>query len=376
VRALPQRGDEDLQSVLSGASPGVSHSSRGTSAALSDGEGGEEVDSGAGRWSPADAPATDGAPPRRRRHHRRGGGGGGGGKDVMQACSPVHMERRFSLLSSDRIAFSNQSGLLTLMFIVLVVTNFRLILENIIKYGLRFNPLTFMRAALTPAGNLPLLLCWPGLALSALAALGIERAAARRARGARAPGAGAAEPLVGLLNAANIVAALAAPCYVIHATSAEPLPAFTLTLAATVVWLKLVSYAHVNWALRRARAAPRPRPSPGERGSGVEPAHAEHLLAYPENLSLGNLAYFLVAPTLCYQLSYPRTPRVRPRWVLRRVALLCAALGMMLFILEQYIEPTIDNSLRPLQEMVSVQHGERAWGPAGGPARAQTARAC
>lgn len=38
------------------------------------------------------------------------------------------------------------------MFIVLAATNFRLILENMIKYGLRFNPLTFLRTALTPSG--------------------------------------------------------------------------------------------------------------------------------------------------------------------------------------------------------------------------------
>lgn len=42
------------------------------------------------------------------------------------------------------------------MFIVLAATNFRLILENMIKYGVRFNPLTFLRTALTPSGAPPL----------------------------------------------------------------------------------------------------------------------------------------------------------------------------------------------------------------------------
>jgi hypothetical protein len=71
------------------------------------------------------------------------------------------------------------SGLVTLVFIILAATNFRLILENMMKYGFRFNPLTFLRNAVTPSGNLPLLLCWPLLALFALCALGIERFAAR-----------------------------------------------------------------------------------------------------------------------------------------------------------------------------------------------------
>ena len=43
------------------------------------------------------------------------------------------------------------------------------------RAGLRFNPITFVRNALTPSGNLPLLLCWPALALFCLNALGIER---------------------------------------------------------------------------------------------------------------------------------------------------------------------------------------------------------
>ena len=65
------------------------------------------------------------------------------------------------------------------MFLILAATNFRLIVENMIKYGLRFNPITFLRKALTPSGNLPLLLCWPLLAYFALSTLAIERFATR-----------------------------------------------------------------------------------------------------------------------------------------------------------------------------------------------------
>ena len=45
------------------------------------------------------------------------------------------------------------AGLVTLMCVVLVAVNFRMILENMLKYGLRFNPLTFLRNALTPSGG-------------------------------------------------------------------------------------------------------------------------------------------------------------------------------------------------------------------------------
>jgi hypothetical protein len=45
------------------------------------------------------------------------------------------------------------AGVITLVFLILAATNFRLILENMIKYGFRFNPLTFLRTALTPSGE-------------------------------------------------------------------------------------------------------------------------------------------------------------------------------------------------------------------------------
>ena len=154
---------------------------------------------------------------------------------------------------------------------------------------------------------------------------------------------------------------------------------------------------------------------PGERGSGVVPEGVEEELRYPENIVAANLAYFLLAPTLCYQLTYPRrcgagrcgrgrcgrgrreagaaeagavwrrqgadvvacvppaqplcahpllrpaapappssccSKRFRARWMAKKLLMLTGGLGLMLFSIEQYIQPTIDNSMRPLREMV------------------------
>lgn len=295
----------------------------------------------------------------------------------FDGCVPVHTHPKFSLLSSERIRVSDQSGLLTLMFIILAATNFRLILENMIKYGFRFNPITFIRVAITPSGNIPLLLCWPGLLLFGVTALNIEKLSAFMMRreiskryeaqkkdvspdriskenGRRAF---LSETLSFVLSFCNTNAALFVPFYVIHATEAEPLPAFALTMATIVLWLKLVSFAHVNWSLRQLKRIDPRRRWPGEALSGSEPLAVESEdMVYPQNLNFGDLLYFLVAPTLCYQLSYPRSPRFRIKWLLRRVFMLSTGLGMMLFIIEQYIEPTIDNSIKPLQDMVRIWH--------------------
>ncbi|KAH7619019.1 putative Diacylglycerol O-acyltransferase 1C [Nannochloris sp. 'desiccata'] len=307
-------------------------------------------------------------------------------KGPREACAPVHMNPRFSLLSSERITLTNQSGVWTLVIIVLAATNARLILENLMKYGLRFNPFTFLKAAVTPSGNFALLMCWPALLLFSFVALGIERFAARcldadikeveaerkkndksqssrrwlRLLNARGR---IVENFVLLLNIINTSLELIGPCWVITVTNADPLPAFSLTMVTAILWLKLVSFAHVNWSLRRCRRRQRDpsAPLPGESGSGMEPQGIEDdKVKYPVSLmSVKKFIYFLLAPTLCYQLSYPRSPRIRLRWMLRRVSMFFAALGLMLFFFEQYIEPTIDNSLKPLQEMDWLRMAER-----------------
>lgn len=40
---------------------------------------------------------------------------------------------------------------------------------------------------------------------------------------------------------------------------------------------------------------------------------------YPDNLNLRDLYYFMFAPTLCYELNFPRTFTIRKRFLLKRL---------------------------------------------------------
>ncbi|CAB1320490.1 unnamed protein product, partial [Coregonus sp. 'balchen'] len=51
-----------------------------------------------------------------------------------------------------------------------------------------------------------------------------------------------------------------------------------------------------------------------------------------------NIYYFVFAPTLCYELNFPRSPRIRKSFLLRR-------------LFEMWIVPTIQNSMKPFQDM-------------------------
>ena len=95
---------------------------------------------------------------------------------------------------------------------------------------------------------------------------------------------------------------------------------------------------------------------------GVPPS--KHLM-YPENLTLGNGAYFLLAPTLVYQLTYPRSARFRSRWVLW-----CASLRLMGFcymglqlIARSFLQPSSDAVILSAQRPIvaSEKLKDRAW---------------
>ncbi|KDD76294.1 hypothetical protein H632_c280p1, partial [Helicosporidium sp. ATCC 50920] len=147
------------------------------------------------------------------------------------------------------------------------------------------------------------------------------------------------------------------PFSVIHYTESEPMPGFVLTFVAVVLWLKLVSYVHVNWDFRAARRAGEIRP--GERGHEQQIPGVQEAVLYPENVTLASLGYFLAAPTLCYQTAYPRSGRFRTRWLARRLAALFVLLTVMAFFVEQYIGPSIDSSLQPMQDMDWLRMAER-----------------
>ena len=41
-------------------------------------------------------------------------------------------------------------------------------------------------------------------------------------------------------------------------------------------------------------------------------------ISYPENLTYSNMYYFVAAPTLCYEINFPRTDRIRKSFLIRR----------------------------------------------------------
>jgi diacylglycerol O-acyltransferase-1 len=48
--------------------------------------------------------------------------------------------------------------------------------------------------------------------------------------------------------------------------------------------------------------------------------------------------------------NFPRSPRIRKRWLMRRVSELLVFTGLLLFIANQYMEPAVSNAMKPLSQ--------------------------
>ncbi|KAF6099097.1 diacylglycerol O-acyltransferase 1 [Phyllostomus discolor] len=247
-----------------------------------------------------------------------------------------------SLFSSDS-GFSNYRGILNWCVVMLILSNARLFLENLIKYGILVDPIQVVSLFLKDPYS------WPALCLViaanafAVAAFQVEK---RLAVGALTEQAGL------LLHTANLATILCLPAAVAFLLESITPVGSVLALAVyTILFLKLFSYRDVNLWCREHRARAKAKAaSTGKKANGAA-AQRTGAVSYPDNLTYRDLYYFLFAPTLCYELNFPRSPRIRKRFLLRRLFEMLFFTQLQVGLIQQWMVPTIQNSMKPFKDM-------------------------
>ncbi|CAF1616178.1 unnamed protein product, partial [Adineta ricciae] len=244
---------------------------------------------------------------------------------------------RPSLLSSTSGSESYR-GFCNLLHVVLAIGSFRLVLENILKYGLlvEFNwPLRFIK---DPTN-------WPSVLLIILVNIFILIQFWLEVRLSRC----SSRVYSFLFQMINLSSILIFPALYINHCQPNPAGAFIAVCSYSIVFLKLVSYTHVNYRCRQDLFE--------KKHDGIK--QIKDCVVYPQNLTLRNLYYFIFAPTLCYQLNFPRSPCIRKNFICRRFAEILIIFSLQYCLSQQWILPILRTLDRPLNQYSILENIER-----------------
>lgn len=255
---------------------------------------------------------------------------------------PVHKPEE-SLLTSTS-GFENYRGIVNLSLILLVLSNFRVALDNLLKYGLLIDPIQVITIFLEDPYR------WPSASLVIFSnvfiqlTFGVEKLLSEGR---------IAERIGKYCHIINLLCILIVPSTVILVYHPPPWAAYFAVSWYTLIWLKLISYISVNgWnRLGLSNKVEKNGVAGKSDKNDVTTKSNEERVIYPNNLTQMDLYYFMAAPTLCYELNFPRNTRIRKRFLLRRLAEFFFLLGIIIGAVQQWIIPTVNNSFQTLMDM-------------------------
>jgi diacylglycerol O-acyltransferase-1 len=264
----------------------------------------------------------------------------------------VHKQYRVSPLDKESGAVDFR-GFYNLALLALAVTVLRLVIENYHKYGILVKlPDIDVTSNEWKWATLCLLL----MPIHLVAAVKIELEANQLVQKGMAD-----HPKIRIWHILNIALTAGIPTLIVWFLIDSPVAGSAGLFFPTILSLKLVSYALVNHDLRQeavdcldknnGETTPSTAATPTDAHHPDEIPFDPNAVLYPDNLTLNNIFYFWLAPTLCYQTSYPRTKRFRKTYFAKRVIECCMSLMVMYFLVEQYAMPTLRNSIKPMKEL-------------------------
>lgn len=266
-------------------------------------------------------------------------------KHKRRSESPSDMlschKSRESLLSSSS-GYNNYRGVLNWCVVMLILGNARLFLENLLRHGILVDPIQVVSLFLKDPYSWPAACLVIASNLFIIVALYTERQLSK----------GSFSELVGLvIHCINLTVMLTFPAAVVLIVpSVTPVGGAFALGTYTILFLKLYSYREVNMWCRdlssiKAKKLSRSLSCPsGQSSVGVK-------VCYPGNLTIKDIYYFAFAPTLCYELNFPRSPKIRMGFLLRRLFEMLFFTQLLVALTQQWMIPIIQSSMKPLEDM-------------------------
>uniref|UniRef100_H2YCG3 O-acyltransferase n=1 Tax=Ciona savignyi TaxID=51511 RepID=H2YCG3_CIOSA len=271
-------------------------------------------------------------------------------------------------LFSTASGFDDYRGFLNLCVVLLVISNARVFLENILKYGILVDPLQWLSAVLYNPYQWPNLLLVLGKYLSGVLILFFCLFPRYYSW---------------CFNYHSYVVFFFVIIYVGYVANVFLITVphdkinkklYVITVGSlfscsvyVVVFLKLWSYAQTNKWYREGvhakfsvKGVKRSVKSDGKYMMHtqcfklfwltlkIEYLNFKSIIQYPYNLSYRNLLYFMAAPTLCYEANYPRTSGINKSYLMRRALEILFLFQLELALIQQWVVPVLQKAILPI----------------------------
>jgi diacylglycerol O-acyltransferase 1 len=254
---------------------------------------------------------------------------------------PMHRVSAPSYLSVEA-PVQNYRGFFNLGVLILIVANVRLLVGSMKKHGfvlhdflIHLRDLPHIRR--DPWEEFPFVSGFLLQLVFITAAFCIEWLLSRR----RIPNSAGM-----FLHNFNAYAAFFVPMWIVWNFIDKPPVGTSLLLHGTITWMKLISYILANEDYRIGASS-------NEDESML--ALVEDLdeneagIRYPSNITLTNMLYFWCAPTLTYQIAFPKSPRRRWWKILGIVMRMILCVAIFMFVAAQVVSPSLAGLVEELE---------------------------
>nr|CAB3237489.1 diacylglycerol O-acyltransferase 1 [Phallusia mammillata] len=252
---------------------------------------------------------------------------------------------RASLFSSSS-GFDDYRGFLNLCVVLLAVTNARVFLENIMKYGILVDPVQWVATVLDNPYKWPNLLLILGSNVFILCAFHIEKMLLKEFISATT---------CMYLHILNLLLLILLPPFRILQQPADPVGSLSSCGVYVILFLKLWSFAQANKWYREdylksqgKRKLQRTMSMPSSALKSLRDGTETIEVKYPYNLRYRNMYYFILAPTLCYETQYPRNKSINKVYLARRLVETVFLVQLGLALVQQWIVPVLQKAIMPI----------------------------